>query len=673
MSMPPTAAVKRMRQEAAQFYGLAAWRASPGMVWAMTRQGLDPAARLRWVGLQRWAREWWYQTIPERPEDLVGPKTLNAAFRKAVVPKVSRSRNMTNPAEIAIESAKEAGWCFKNANTIIARKGEVISLMDAAPKLVETLFYRDFQEEQGNKAFKEQYHRNGNNEQDKDKEKESRDWLTIRQVLHAKGKNQLQPGQKRALRKFVGNNVVTQAVLHKWGLVESPMCLFCAVCVDDADHRIFGNCCEEAREGVCNLANVLQGCGDDDLKGGRKQGLFPALGNGGDEASFDVIAEESGEPVEYCEPFFLSDDGIIAVDGSCIAPHMSWNRASGAIVQVDKASGRVTKSITFRVPADYPQSAAAGEQFALYWADRTAEMGATVISDCKAAIAGYMDREAGQHDERRSWAGLWRQYKGTITNLEKVKAHTELCDDAGADESHRWWLNHHADRLANDRAKAALPQPGRLSLMEETIRARKKFLRGVATILAGWPVQELPKKHKKSHVGELVLYHPHVIGRCRMQARWMCLRCRRSCQADNRAHFEKEPCPEGGKDLDEATADRLRRARSFGHDPWVGMDDSGVVVLSCVACGSYMTTQERGMSKMCPKTCSSGALVRRNNFLAGKHPTMKTPLAVRPGRAVLPLDTQGGGKGSSDARTSRASVPDWDSSQADLIQEWEEE
>ena len=636
--------MRTLRATLAKRSGWGVTRGKPGLIWAMARKGQDPLARQGWRAMERYHREWFGQAAQRPPEGLLRPEVIGRAYRAAAAGPTRRQ----GPVENALQAGREAGWSFRTAAEVITRRNGAANLAEAGPAYLQTIFMQDVQGHQAQQAFTAM--RAASGEEDRGDGRD-RDWPVIRAVLFSTGSRSLDWKAKKALRQFVCGEHITKSKLFEWGLTESPHCLFCNKEVDTVEHRLFSQCGDSAIVAArqeARLQHWYDRSGDGEEKRGRRNGLFPEpeFRRGGDkeEEVKWLVKPAGGTLAGYFDP----KDGPIGIDGSCIDGRYPWASAAGAAVQCDPATGDILKGVAFRVPAEWIQTAAAGEQWAALSADELSGAAATAVTDCAAVVSYHQRRELIGDSHKAAWAGFWRQFLGSLAQVKKVKSHRdeEQARSEGP-ESHLWWqLNDAADRAAKSMAESGLPGAGGaayiLPLLHSERKARAAWLRGIAAILSAWPAgTSFVQAGRAARAGlrghlvcaeALVLFHSHTILFVLHRQRWVCIACG---QSSHRRHgnIAGSTCkkPEGGGEHDMLS--RSAEARALGHDPkWARVEGGGLMVV-CLRCGSVSEARSVGLAKVCAgSTQSAGTAHRLSRFKRGDHPR-------RPGVKITQLAT----------------------------------
>lgn len=410
------------------------------------------------------------------------------------------------------------------------------------------------------------------------------------------------------------------------GLIGCPLCGR----PDSVAHRLYDTSCggEAAggRKAELQLAKLHETGGGLRDPDGVRVPWFPRLRAPAGPWRPEVLSGdlECGEEGEDGK-FFRPERGPIFVDGSCVAPLDVYASAAGAAVQVD-ADGKVVACISFAVPAGWPQTAAAGEHFAYYMADRLSAPGVEVVTDCAAVLRSAQCGRRYATGERRPWASLWRELLGRVAVASKVKAHQTRDEAAalGPDALLRWYGNDAADHRARARATRALPPAGLRRGLDAQQQAREAFYRGAAEVLASYPraVDLVPAaaRGRLAQAGaSLVLFHGHTLVWASHRRRWVCTMCLHTATAARRQAFAEATCSKRGVGLRAMVC----RAELQGHRVRVSfVAGPGTPLCMCVRCGCYAEAHAVGLGAPCRgRVQPGGTAYRLGRFLRGLHPT----------------------------------------------------
>ena len=178
----------------------------------------------------------------------------------------------------------------------------------------------------------------------------------------------------------------------------------------------------------------------------------------------DLAVEVNGKPVARDElPALkvLRRDRAVFMDGSYVAPCTGYQRAAGALVQLDPGSEEPEVVVAFLAPADWGHSAAAAEHLCVAVLDHLGAAGVTAYTKCASVMTAA--RRGIQYAEgpKRLWAAVWRYLAWAWAALGKVKAHltSDRKPRSGASEG-LWAGNAVADNAAKERARRALAAAG---------------------------------------------------------------------------------------------------------------------------------------------------------------------------------------------------------------------
>jgi hypothetical protein len=346
------------------------------------------------------------------------------------------------------------------------------------------------------------------------------------------------------------------------------------------------------------------------------------------------------------EPPFTADVPVF-IDGSCVAPNTHYPRAAGALVQ--RRNDDTFSILSFVVPSDWEQTAAAAEHLCVAVLDAALAAGGVAYTDCasvhKSASRGLRFAES----ERRPWAAVWRYLRWEWAAIHKVKAHLTQQEAAARGESHLWEGNARADVAAKARASSRLPSEAACRDLEAMEKARRAFFSGVAKVLAWYPsLRELAPDRGCAAVQELAaqleLYHGHEVVWWPAKSLWVCLRCGRRAGPKTKRAIANQPCEWAVS----KAAGLLHSARAVGHLPQLAFPCKGprIPLILCVRCGCYAERNPVGLTAPCvvgavgrrggiPK----GNAYRRCLFARGLHPltkaAMEGPFSQLPATDVL--------------------------------------
>ncbi len=144
---------------------------------------------------------------------------------------------------------------------------------------------------------------------------------------------------------------------------------------------------------------------------------------------------------------------------------------------------------------------------------------------------------------------MWADVGDRLGPPIKVKAHLTLGKIKARGQEELWHTNAAANAAAKKRPTMLVPPEAFCQELCRLEAVRKRFIRGIATILARYPrpsalVKQGRGKAVQRMQESLVLIRGHELAWIEHHARWVCLQCLKCCGAGRLGTFGLSQCRE---------------------------------------------------------------------------------------------------------------------------------
>ena len=592
--------------------------------WAVIGTKLDPLCDIKWAPLERYHREWWMATSPERHDDVLSPPQLVAAFSRIDMGRCcqrdARRRN-PDPISMAVHSAFFIGWQFINP-TQLDIGGTTISILKISPAGLKQLFADHYQRHIDRVATQKLM----------DKIEDATGlpqpqvsptiaWQAIRTVYNRFCRSKLR-NQAKMLLRVVSAAVVTGNHMGKHKGMDAS-CTLCGHHDDNMQHRLY-ECpatgitrMEYFRPSLCKYEPV------DTMEHATKYcGLMhiPShLLQDGDYTTISCPAYPDQSMVDLAT-IFSDDFGAVYTDASSyFANDLYFARTAMAIVQVD-VTGIVRRAWATTIPSIIATHAAYGEQMAAFVYASTYPRG-HIVTDCAAVVSNIENRRHAAHP-RNPLAGAWRQIPhDEWPSVTKTKAHRSEKRALADGDFTDWVGNRAADSWAKDAATRGVPLTWQRHVAN-FIQSAKELIAAHVVMQMRWPPPPEGWWKKMAQNSDNPPNHggnddPHHSGQSDQRRhrfidlgsrRRLCIRC-----LDLRLHCENNAglC--------------LPIMSGMGHDLAIATSTvEGQEIIACRKCSNWMYGHRRRpwIAKRCQ---SNGQATRKNSVWSrvqrGIHPS----------------------------------------------------
>ena len=437
------------------------------------------------------------------------------------------------------------------------------------------------------------------------------------------------PGPKSALEhrpfamSFSTNGLWTMDRLMRVGYLVSPRCALCGADSDDAEHRIWE--CPAVHEkrrvwaDVCALRQRLLGHGDQmvassaRIAGSRAATPYPRGITAEQEHAVRIVAGVS--TAWDCDH---PPSGRVYTDGSCFSDrHIAVARAGYAICWVDQC-GRLEAAVYGSIPAMLPQTAAAGETYAVKRAMDIMD-GGQIWTDNQAVVDNLAGTEGGGTSENKVLAGLYLQItscrRGKPFLVSKVRGHQNIANEQLHTEG--WHLaagNSHADCWAKKGANLRPVEPWH-AIADQLAQIAATAVSMGSSVWNSWPsitgVSEMARLVRDAPRTRKNLAH-----RWRQDqdgGRFRCLACHaQTSRIDTKAATRSCKGSESRKGLWPVLQ------RGNGHRLVVFYPTGRPPALACTRCGAWAASAPKKLLKPCERREEPRPAMDR--LASGRHP-----------------------------------------------------
>jgi hypothetical protein len=467
----------------------------------------------------------------------------------------------------------------------------------------------------------------------------------IKAVLGSKA---LSPLEKvMALNCFQGGSW-TNARLERYGMIDSPLCEHCGE-LDTLHHRPW-TCTLTAQLRVNVPAWVLRNVAAAPVGSlrytrmlARNPGRLTPAAPVEPRAVWTVYND--GVPTDLDgvpPPFQLTDEHIVAGDGSAVNTRHTWARATWAVAIGNKQTGVPTFGIRGTVPGNLPQNSSIAEHYShaaslLYTIPHPDVGNVPAVWDNQGVVNAYREGVTPTLAKMAKHSGLWRSIaanSGDVAkfDMHKVKSHQKLEDVHERFEKILVTINAAADEAATlahdlfpqfaDAAKKATIEKAELKIVAiHCARALAMYVKpgnpAFGKSRFGFDMTPKGKRYAKP------VDSSHALAFDFDSKRWVCQACRCTFAPGQATTVATQPCQLLAPGLRSILADR----RSTGHRLWMA-EDHGIPLLFCTLCHGYSSGVKRKLGQPCMR---SGAytvqgVTAGKRFWRGVHPTHGGPI-----------------------------------------------
>ena len=482
-------ALTRLQAAAIRAAGVNITGAMHDIIWAALGTGSDPKADIRWAPLERYHREWWLSTSANRPEDVLTPPQLVAAFELADQDRAQQDdarRRQVDPVAMAIHGAWTVGWKFTNANTIDIN-GVSLSLLMTSPAGLKRIYKEHYQKMVDFNATRSLVAQVAENTKLPVPDNiPILPWNIVRTRCSALMKRKRRKEVTQLIR-IVSGTVITGDYITKIS-GNSTECPRCAHEIDDLHHRLY-RCPAGAHERSEYFRPSLIRHNPTDVTQHiiKYCGLLPIptkLLPGGDFTTLSSPAWPHQHQVDIRQ-VFDHDHGAAYTDASgYFATDLYFSRVAIAMVQMSP-SGNILGAWGTTMPQQLTTHPAMGEQMAAFIYCNNFE-NAHIVTDCQAVIANLQNPKHAAHP-RNPAAGAWRQLEAhRWPTFNKVKAHRSWKRAQLDGDTADWAGNKAADEWAKEVALRDMPRNWVKKVNDFKDKA-KNLLAAHVVMHAGWP------------------------------------------------------------------------------------------------------------------------------------------------------------------------------------------
>jgi hypothetical protein len=454
----------------------------------------------------------------------------------------------------------------------------------------------------------------------------------------------------------------TNCRLERHGMIDSPLCEFCGM-LDTLHHRIWT--CTHTEHLLLNVpAWVLRNVRAAPVGAPRYTRLLarnPARLTPPAPVEPRAVwtVYQDGVPVDLDgvpPPFELSNEHVVAGDGSAVNTRHAWSRATWAVAIGSKATGNPLYCIRGTVPGPLPQNSSIAEHYSLaaallYTVPHPQAGNVLAVWDNQGVVDAYRQGVTPTLAKMAKHAGLWRSISApgpsgiASFNMCKVKSHQVLADVYEETEKVFVTINavaDHAATLAHE-LFPPFPEEAKLGTIEKAELKIIAIHTARALALFVKPGNPTPSKNRFNF--EMVprgrryakpVDSSHALAFDFGAKRWVCQSCRCTFAPGKATNTATKPCQLLSVGLRSILADR----RVNCHRLWMA-EDQGKPFLFCVRCHGFSSGMRRKLGAPCnPASAAAGyGVTAGKRFRANRHPTHGGPI-TRP--EPVPDDSQVG-------------------------------